>query len=331
MSRIACVLCCAAFVVGGLLLVRPVSSQTSLAEIQGVSKAQAELASERLGEAEHSAEERIQEVLSKPLKTPLEFQELPLSEVLNIIEEEYDIPIMIDAAAFNEVVVSPETEISVSFRDITLRSALSLMFRQPDIEDLTYVIDQEVLIITSADRANASLTTIVYRVDDLETVAQAGYTSLIDVITRCVEKHTWSRNKTGDGEIEMLQPGIMVVSQTPDVHANLASFLEEVRNVRGQIRNNAKEANGGSVTTRGFWIMQRAGQLTKEDQQTIMRSIVDSVEWGDQDNDSVWIRPVGNHLLVRHRREVLAQVEKVIGQMGMSPTIRGGTFGGGGF
>ena len=113
------------------------------------------------------SEERIQSALRQQLKAPLEFQNLPLNEILKIIEEEYDIPIVLDSAALNEAVISPDIEISVDIRNVTLRSALNLMLKQPDVEDLTYVIDEEVLLITSKERADSTLKVKVYPVADL--------------------------------------------------------------------------------------------------------------------------------------------------------------------
>ena len=117
--------------------------------------------------ASSDAEERIQTALREPLKVPLDFTELPLTEVINTLSEDYDIPIVFDNAALDEVAISPETEITVNLRNITLRSALNHMFKQPEIQDLTYVIDDEVLLITTIERADATLKVKVYPVADL--------------------------------------------------------------------------------------------------------------------------------------------------------------------
>lgn len=117
--------------------------------------------------ARSDAEERIQTALREPLKAPLDFPELPLNEIINTLQEEYEIPIVFDTAALDEVAISPETEVTVNLRNITLRSALNLMLKQPGIEDLTYVIDEEVLLITTEDRANSTLKVKVYPVADL--------------------------------------------------------------------------------------------------------------------------------------------------------------------
>jgi len=117
--------------------------------------------------ASSDAEERIQSALREPLKAPLDFTEQPLNEIIETLEEEYEIPIEFDNAALDEVAISPEAEVTVNYRNITLRSALNLMLKQPGLEDLTYVIDEEVLLITTIDRADATLKVKVYPVADL--------------------------------------------------------------------------------------------------------------------------------------------------------------------
>jgi len=117
--------------------------------------------------ARSKAEERISSALREPLKAPLDYVDQPLSDILNTLSDDFEIPIVFDDSALDEVAVSPETEITVNLYNITLRSALNLMLKKPGVEDLTYVIDEEVLLITTEDRANETLKVKVYPVADL--------------------------------------------------------------------------------------------------------------------------------------------------------------------
>lgn len=117
--------------------------------------------------AQTKAEERIQSALREQLRTPLEFDEEELRIIMEQIEEEYDIPIQFDRAALDEVAISPESAVTVRLRNVSLRSAMNIMFKEPGLEDLTYVIDDEVLLITTEDKANESLKVKVYPVADL--------------------------------------------------------------------------------------------------------------------------------------------------------------------
>ncbi len=235
MSRFARGTCCAVVAMLGLVLSAQMSAEEQADDPFGQS--------ERRSSSE-SAEERIKAALDQPLKAPLEFTELPLIEIVNTLQEEYDIPILFDNAALDEVAISPETEITVNLRNITLRSALKLMLQQPGVEDLTYVIDDEVLLITTIDRANATLTIRMYRVDDFDlfgdtlskgTTHPQRFSSLTGAIVSCVSSDSWQTNGTGDGELVLVKPGILIVSNTRRVQEEVERFLDQLRRVKTKI------------------------------------------------------------------------------------------------
>ncbi|NOZ41371.1 MAG: VWA domain-containing protein, partial [Planctomycetes bacterium] len=117
--------------------------------------------------ARSKAEESIQAALRETLKTPLNYEAEPLNIVLEAIADEYNIPIVFDKAALDEVAISAESEVSIVLRNVSLKSALNLMLKEPGLEELTYVIDDEVLLITTEEKANETLKNKVYPVADL--------------------------------------------------------------------------------------------------------------------------------------------------------------------
>lgn len=125
------------------------------------------------------AEQRINRALSDPLNSlGLEFQGAPLSEVVSFLREEYNIEVQLDLQALDDLGLSPDDPIDVNLRNISLRSALRIMLRQLD---LTYVISDEVLLITSEEEALTRLQVKVYPVADLvlpiQTPNQGGFGS----------------------------------------------------------------------------------------------------------------------------------------------------------
>jgi len=103
--------------------------------------------------------------------------------------------------------------VAVVLRNISLRSALNLILKEPGLEDLCHMIDKEVLLITTKEKANETLLTKVYRVDDFEMThehlrprgasAWAVFSPVVAVFTSCVEPKTWRENGTGEGEIRV--------------------------------------------------------------------------------------------------------------------------------
>ncbi|MCA9261003.1 MAG: VWA domain-containing protein, partial [Planctomycetales bacterium] len=111
------------------------------------------------------AETTIYETLRQPLRARLEYPQTPLNIVTQEIADVYSIPIVYDRAALEAVAISEETEVDINVSNITLRSALDLVLKQ--VEGLTYIVDNEVLLITTEEVAEERLTVKVYPVADL--------------------------------------------------------------------------------------------------------------------------------------------------------------------
>ena len=111
------------------------------------------------------SEEAINRALSSPLTSGgLDFQDTALEEIIDFLREEYQIEIQIDEVGLDDLGLDSSEPVTVNLRNISLRSALRLMLKPLE---LTYVIDDEVLLITSEDEALTRLTFKVYPVADL--------------------------------------------------------------------------------------------------------------------------------------------------------------------
>ena len=108
------------------------------------------------------AEKRIEEALRSP--TQIEFVETPLSDVVDYLRDYHKIEIQLDKKALGDVNIGTDTPVSKTLRGISLKSALRLMLRELQ---LTYIIQDEVLLITTPEEADARLVTKVYPVADL--------------------------------------------------------------------------------------------------------------------------------------------------------------------
>ena len=115
------------------------------------------------------AEAKILEALDDD--TRLEFIETPLDQVVDFLKDQHGINIELDAGELDNVGIGTDVPITRNLKGITLRSALRLMLK--DLE-LTYVIRDEVLLITTPEEAEAELVTKVYPVGDLVLPIQSG-------------------------------------------------------------------------------------------------------------------------------------------------------------
>jgi hypothetical protein len=96
--------------------------------------------------------------------TTLEFIETPLSDVVEYLEDLHGIQIELDTRALDGVGIGSDTPITRNLKGVSLRAALRLMLKDLD---LTYVVKDEVLQITTPEEAEANLVTKVYPVGDL--------------------------------------------------------------------------------------------------------------------------------------------------------------------
>ncbi len=107
-------------------------------------------------------EQRIEAALSE--RTELAFTDTPLTDAIDFLRDVHQISIIIDNAALQDEGVDPSSPINLELSGITFRSALKLML-SPLL--LTYVIEDEVMKITTIAKADEVLTTRVYPVADL--------------------------------------------------------------------------------------------------------------------------------------------------------------------
>jgi hypothetical protein len=115
--------------------------------------------------ASGEAEQRIDAALRAPLRpNGIDVTDTPLEEVVGILQEDYGIPIQIDVPALEAIGLDPSEPVSVNLHNISLRSALRLMLKQLQ---LTYIIQDEVLMITTPEEAESQLIVKVYPVADL--------------------------------------------------------------------------------------------------------------------------------------------------------------------
>ena len=157
----------------------------------------------------------------------------------------HKIHVSIDHKALEDAGIGTDTQITRTLKDVKLRSALKLMLHDLG---LTYLVADDVLLITTSDEANNRLVTVVYPVGDL--VSREGYPNeelddygtLIDMITSTVQPTTWDE-VGGPGSIkEFPHRKALVLSQTWDVHEEISDLLTTLRKTGGKI------PGGGDVT-----------------------------------------------------------------------------------
>src|SRR5215213_3932381 len=147
-----------------------------------------------IGQGDNSAIKRIEQALSAPLhRTGLDYADQPLTDVITQLSDEYGIPILLNKTALEDAGIGTDKPVTVNVHNISLRSALRLVLKS---HQLTYVIENEILFITTAEDAEKDLKVCVY---DVRKMAgdKGDLTALMDTISSCVARETWAKNGKG--------------------------------------------------------------------------------------------------------------------------------------
>jgi hypothetical protein len=160
-----------------------------------------------------AAEKKIDDALD--LRADLDFNETPLKDVVDELEKRFKIEILRDIATFKEGSLGAEDLVTRSFRNVPLRAALRQMLG--DLE-FTFIIQDEVLLITTPKVAAGRLSTRVYPLPlDTERV-------LVDTLLRDIRELQPRHSRGGVAAVD-LAVSILIVRETPKVHQQIAKHL----------------------------------------------------------------------------------------------------------
>ncbi len=168
-------------------------------------------------------ERRFEQALDKVVT--INFTDIPLTEVVTFFADELSVNVILDVAALTEAGIGADTAVTRQVTEITARSALKLLL-QP--LELTAIVNDEVLKVTTAARANEILITRTYPVSDLCRTAN-DWQSLIRAL---IEETSgpW-QERDGDGGVitEVEQTGSVIVRQCWSVQQEVLSLIRRQR------------------------------------------------------------------------------------------------------
>ncbi|MEQ8855123.1 hypothetical protein [Gimesia sp.] len=97
-------------------------------------------------------------------ETEANFPEIPLDEAMTFFSDLHNVPVVIQAQDLGAIGLTPAEPIDTRLKNITLDNALKQIL---DPLNLTYVVDRDLILITSQAKASATFKTRVYPVGDL--------------------------------------------------------------------------------------------------------------------------------------------------------------------
>ena len=160
-----------------------------------------------------------------------DYTDNPLEELMRDVSRRFGINVWIDKEALTSDGIATDTPVNLVLPDASLATGLNLILK-PLL--LTYVIEDEVLKITTQLRADEKMWTRVYPVLDLLDSFDGGhdYTTLMTAI----QETTSGKWEQFDGEGGAMSPvpnaGSLAIRQTQRVHREIEGLLTALRKAK---------------------------------------------------------------------------------------------------
>lgn len=189
--------------------------------------------------AQLEAEAKIKKALSRRMDFGV--LKMPLNDVVEFFRQELGINIQMDKYSIEDAGGDLTEIVTFSANDIMARSAVNGIFRDLEVP-LTWLVEDEVLLITTFEEADMIMTTKFYDVADLALSRSSNkgysfeYITLLEVIkSGCDENVLWEEDDGEGGTMsDVDRPGIrgLVIRQTREVHEQIEVILSSLRKLR---------------------------------------------------------------------------------------------------
>ncbi len=276
------------------------------------------------------ADHKIRQALES--LTEFEFNDTSLSDVIDYLANKHGIEIILDNKGLADAAVDPSALVTRAVRQpVRLRSAFKLLLEE---FDLTWAIRDDVLLITSKEKADEILVTQVYRVGDLldGSRARLKIIELIDAIVETVQPDSWDDNG-GPGSIIPLGRALLV-SQKFDCHEEVTDLLALLR---AELPRDAEPAQAAIAPAQDAAdelriVVYSLNEIGNEDAVKAVQALVAPNSWEGQGGDgsavavtseprqppegsSIPKQPAIRWLAVRQSPEAHREIRKLLNQI----------------
>lgn len=159
-------------------------------------------------------------------KGSVEFVETPLEEVIKSLNLQFATSMRINRMALEEIGITPDESITAKLNNITLQSTLKSILTALD---LTFVVQDESLVITTTEQADSRLLNRIYWLEGTG-FAAGDFDSIMDLLQCSIEPDSWEA-LGGASTMQPLttaRPAILVTT-TYTIHQDLERFFKTVR------------------------------------------------------------------------------------------------------
>jgi hypothetical protein len=241
----------------------------------------------------------------------------PLDELVRPIGHAAGISVVLDHQKFKDAGIDEVIRISGEAEGMPVRDALAKLFAARDERELRFDPIDDVLLITTPDRDVQFWS--LYPVADLVADASArdAGEALVDIVTSMIAPYSWDATG-GPGPVEFLAEWkCILVKQRYVHHREIEVLLGQIRDAREKrAEKDTADAVDDAVELR-VYSLSLPGEKRSLPGDEVVRTIREMVEPQTLDMKSASLRAVGDRLLVRHRRSVLAKVAALLDALKM--------------
>lgn len=277
--------------------------------------------------ADNAAKRRIDEKLGNEIS--VEFVDTPLGDVVDYIQQEIQEPVIIDERALEDAGLASSSEIvTTSLKGVSIRSALRLILANLG---LTYAVRHEALVITTQEEAENSLTTRLYSAVDLIDVVDATdyeqikveLKELADTLMAIISPESWS-NVGGPAVLGVYASrGVLVCSNTADVHERMESLLGEMARARRSPQaapRRQEPYNPAEVVVETYQLNPL--YINSNDIVEVVTALVDPAGWDQRPASAAastrpYVKLFSGKLIVRQRRDIQREIQQLLRRLGV--------------
>ncbi len=257
-------------------------------------------------------ERRILEMLEK--RVSVSFKDASLPEVARTLAKEHGLPIDFDRRALADDHVEWEkAQVSLTVSGITLRSVLDLLLREAE---LSWIVEDDELLVTTRDAAQTRLRTKVYPVTDLLDLTDPSGDSLIEVITNSVLSDQW-QEAGGPGTLEFDDSSrSLVCMQHREAHEAVERLLIDLRQKEPKATPDEPPPEDDEVTVCQYTIDRQGAPRAKiiEATSTLVRELIAADTWRAKETP-FYLRPSADGLAVRHTAKVQREIQQMLASL----------------
>jgi hypothetical protein len=170
-------------------------------------------------------EEKIIKALHAP--TSLEWADFPFEKCIEFLQQQHKINIWLDKQTLRDEGVALDQPVTLKLAGVSLRSILKLLLEPLQ---LTYVVEDDVLKITTTAKAGEKLLTRTYPVRDLW--GHSIPSDLETAIARTIEPDSWAEDQGPGSMTYVRESESLVIRHTCEAHEQILQLLRNLRDAK---------------------------------------------------------------------------------------------------